>query len=377
MLDDRFINNILRKIALITLLIWLSGCSGEKPLTLGYVGSPQGFKGAELAAEMANKIGGIDGREVRIISLDSTRGLSLTDEAVSFFAAEDALAVIDNSAATNDTINTRGVPFIVKPGSAPGHSSDISDKVISVRSPFDTTGPNMADYLWGTGIVSVSVIISANDNPYNDRWLNAFRTRYEENRGVVLKIENIPVSENTSIDKIVSKTVLKETAGLVIIADYKKALEICRLAKSSRANLPIALADPASTWQINDEAEPALQNTIHTRYLNNTNDEVAYMTFESAFREYFDENPTFSAAAVYDVANMLLVAIKGKKWFKSLENTFAEIPSHQGSLGLIENVDGLFVRKTSLARKSETGYVPLKPIKERKTTTVHQSVKGT
>jgi ABC-type branched-subunit amino acid transport system substrate-binding protein len=183
---------------------------------------------------------------------------------------------------------------------------------------------------------------------------------------VVLSIENIPASGKAPLDKVVKKAVLKETAGLVIIADYEKTLEICRLAKSVRKDLPIALADPASTEEIIDEDAPAMQNAITTRYLNNTNDDVAYHSFEDAFRERYDATPTFSAATVYDTTNMLLIAIKGKKILRSLSDSFARISSYQGSLGLVENKDGYFVRNTSLARKDEKGYVVLKNIKAEK-----------
>ncbi|MEN8143232.1 MAG: ABC transporter substrate-binding protein [Thermodesulfobacteriota bacterium] len=372
---DNSRKNGLKKLALVILSIWLiTGCSGEKPLTLGYIGTPQGLKGAELAAAMANKTGGVRGHDVRIVSLDSAREPSLTDTAISFFDDEDALAIIDNSGAPTDTIPTRGVPFVVITGTVPAPSTAISAKVAAVSSPLDTTGPAMADYLWKSGIVSVSIIVSADDQPYNNNWLTTFRNRYEENKGVVLKIENIPALKMASLADIVNKAVLKETAGLVIIAGSEKALEICRLAKSSRQELPIALADPASTWQIIDEEAPAAQNAIVTRYLSNTNDKAAYRSFEDAFRENFDETPTFSAAAVYDAANMLLTAIKGKKRLKSLGDSFAGISSHQGSLGLIENKDGFFVHQTSLARKGEKGYAPLGKIKKGKAG--HRSVKG-
>lgn len=349
----------LRKIALLILTLWLiTGCSGDKPLTLGYVGTPEGLKGAELAAEMANITGGVRGRNVRIVRLDSAQGLALTAEAISYFDEEDAQAIIDNSGAPADAIPTSGVPFIVKTGATSGAPD--SAKVVMVSSPLETTAPAMADYLWKNGIVSVSIIVAANDQPYNNGWLKAFRQRYEQNKGVVLKIENIPTNDNVPLDNIVNKAVLKETAGLIVIAGYEKSLEICRLAKASRQDLPIGLADPASTGQIINEEAPAVQNAILTRYLNNTNDEVAYQSFVDAFRDNFAAaTPTFSAAAAYDATNMLLIAIKGKKRLKSLGESFAGISSFQGSLGLIENKDGNFLRKTSLARKSAQGYVPL------------------
>lgn len=221
----------------------------------------------------------------------------------------------------------------------------------------------------------VSIIVSDTDQPYNSGWLTAFRNRYEKNKGVVLKIENISASGKDSLGKIVSKAVLKETAGLVIIADYEEALEICRLAKSTRQALPIALADPASTGQIVDEEDPIVINTISTRFLNNTNDEVAHQAFEDAFQKEYDGAPTFSAATVYDATNMLLVALKGKKRLRSLGDSFAGISSYQGSLGVIENKDGFFVRNTSLASKSANGYVVLKKTNAKKHAG-QRSVKG-
>lgn len=359
--------NGLKKLAVIILSVWLlTGCSGDRPLTVGYIGAPQGLKGAELAATMANELGGVRGRDVRIVSFASAKDIFLTKEAISFFDDKDVVAIIDNTDTPADTIPKRGVPLVVKTRKSPMSTTEIPGKVITVNSPFETTGPDMADYLWNNGIVSVSIIVSLEDQPYNNDWLTTFRNRYEKNKGVVLKIENIPASGEASLDRIVSKAVLKETAGLVVIAGYKKSLEICRLAKSTRKDLPIALADPASIGQIISETSPAMQNTIATRFLKNTNDDVAYHSFEDAFRERYDATPTFSAATVYDTTNMLLIAIKGKKILRSLGDSFARISSYQGSLGLVENKDGYFVRNTSLARKDEKGYVVLKNIKAEK-----------
>jgi hypothetical protein len=336
-----------------TFFLSLSGCSDEKPITIGYFGPDCAVEGAQMAAAEVK----ISGRPIRIVAVSSDRGMSLDEPTLDFLVAQGAVAIIDATENPLPEMPKKFPPLIFR-ATLTRDTLQAQVRPDRLSAPFETTAPRMADYLWTSGVVSVSIIVGFDDDDvYTKSWLHSFRRRYERHQGVVLKVEKTNSGSQASINEAVKKALTKKAAGLVIVSNTKTALEISRMARSARPDLHIALAETASPQQLIGLGNSGIEGVIAALLLNDAEDEN-FQSFSKRYQKRYSTEPTFSAAMVYDATKMAILAMRGKKKDKTLAATFAGISSYQGVLGKSERIDGVFRRKTSLIEFTKEGSRP-------------------
>ena len=335
----------------VTFSFLLNGCSDKEPITIGYVGPDCAIKGAQMAAAEVK----ISGRPLRIVAVSSDQGMSLDEQTLDFLVAQGAVAIIDATENPLPAMPEKFPPLILR-ASLTRDILQSQTRPVRISAPFETTAPRMADYLWTSGVVSVSVIVD-NDDIYTKSWMKSFRRRYERHQGVVLKVEKTNSSSDASINETVKKALIKKAAGLVIVSNAQTAIEISRLARSARPDLHIALAETASPQQLIGQGNSDIEGVIAALLLNDAEDKD-FQSFSKSYQERYSTEPTFSEAMIYDATNMVIMAMRDKKGDKTLAATFAGISSYQGVLGKSERINGVFRRKTSLIEFTKEGSRP-------------------
>lgn len=323
----------------------LPGCSDRKEIIIGYIGPAAGANGALLAAEQASAAGGVKGKSIRIIAGNSEQpgfdpGLA-SDE----LRRQKVKAIIDTTGTLSVTGWNFGRPAIVSTGG--GESENLA-----IENPLITAAVLVADQLWQDRIVSVSVLIDQADRGYNDLWLQTFRKRYEQNRGVILKVGRLDSSQSEweeALAQQVRKTLIKETRGLVVIAEAEVAGLACRQARLIRKKLPLAmaLAEPALPAFLLEEPDKDLEGALVVKIFTSETGKTAYEQFAKNYQENFDSRPNLSAASAYDAVNLLVAAYRKEK---KLAKGFAALAEYRGVLGTARYTDNAFRRRPELGR---------------------------
>lgn len=335
-------------------LIFCSACSKKEPETyiIGYVGSQAGANGAILAAEQATSRKSSPYKSVKIVGVDASAVDFNAGKALKSLNGAGARIVIDGSGSLLGTKPTKGEPFILATGPNPEALSAIND-------PLESAAAKMADQLWADRIVSVSIVYDLADRSYNKKWLKAFQSRYEKNRGVILKAETIDSLQDgweRKLPERIKEALIKETRGLLVVAGPETAGLIVQEARNFNKDIPLALAEPAFPAIVISKAGKNLEGATMVDLPPPASGGQSYEKFTQDYAGKFSSAANLTAASAYDAVGLIVAAL-GKS--KGVGDGLAAQTEYQGVLGTARNNSGTFTREAKLGRVSNGRLSPI------------------
>lgn len=338
---------------LAVLALIFCSCSRKDSETyiIGYVGSQAGANGAILAAEQTPKIMSSPYKSVKIVGIDYQAVGFNAEKALTTLREAGARVVIDGSGSLLGTKSKKGDPLIIATGPNPQALSSIHD-------PLESAAAKMADRLWADKIVSVSIVYDLADGAYHKKWTKAFQKYYEKNRGVILKAETIDSLQDgweEKLPKPVEEALIKETRGLVVVAEAEPAGLIVEEVRKFNKDIPLAIAEPAFPTIIISKAGENLEGATMVDFPPPTSGQ-SYEKFTKDYAGKFSSAANLTAAAAFDAVGLIVAAL-GKS--KRIGDGLAAQTEYQGILGTARNNSGTFTRETTLGRVSNGQFAPI------------------
>lgn len=324
-MKKRFIGILISAI-LVASVFTLSGCgssSSGDTIKIGTLGPYSGDtamygeaakKGIQLAVDQVNNDGGINGKQVELVSYD-TKGD--TTEAVSAYnrlVNEDEVAAIagpvlsGEALAVKDAAKEDNIPMVTPTATAAEVTQDApnSFRVCFLDEYQGNAAAKYAASADGLNAKTAAMIVSKG-NSYSEGLAAAFKTTFEAQGGTVVDTENYADSDT---DFSAQLTKVKDSgAEVVYIPDYYNTAGPM-LQKAKEMGLTAKFMGGDGWDSIQKDYADAADGDYFTNHYAADNQAEVVQSFLSAYKNAYNETPNSFAALGYDAAMTVMDAIK-------------------------------------------------------------------
>ncbi len=297
-------------------------------------------EGIDLAAEIFNKEGGIEGKKVEIIYEDTKADpVTATKSIQKLFSVDKVIAVIDNSnssvtLAVSPIVEKNKIPLLVTGASSP-KIKDAGDYVFRIWNSDALEGEFMANLVYNKFKFNNIALIYVNNN-YGVGLKDAFIQSYQKFGG---KTEIIETFEENSIDfKTQCSKVISSNPEAIYLVCYPKqgALllkQLKELGNTKQIFGAVAFEDPTLLENAGNAANGLifpLPAPVDTTLKN-------YNYFKTNYTKKYDKPVQFLAPEGFDGFNIIIKALKMSsiKDSQHLKDNLYKITSYNGVSGLI------------------------------------------
>lgn len=347
---NKFTALFLMRLAVIILpLVFLTGCSNDDPVKIGFIGGLtgrvsdlgiSGRNGAILAVEQRNSMSGINGRPVHLITVDDKQDKNTAAQALTSLLDQKVAAVIGHmtssmSVATVPLVNKHSI-VMMSPTSTTTYLKDLDDYFFRVCATTDNYGAKMARYFHNTkGLNRVTVIFDMGNKAYTESWINHFSEEFTRLGGTIVQKTTFTSGPETHFSEIVQKALKLESEGLVIASNAVDAAMICQQIRKMNISIPIGTSEWAATEKLIELGGIAVENIVVSQFFDRYSTNPRYIQFRDEFKKRFGQDPGFASVAGYDATNIILDALAQKNEHQDLKQTILNIGTFNGIQGEI------------------------------------------
>ncbi|MGQ7408927.1 ABC transporter substrate-binding protein [Streptococcus suis] len=318
--------------------------------------------GADLAVEEINAAGGIDGKQIEVVSKDNKSDNAEAATVTTNLATEEkVLAMIGPAtsgavAAATPGATQAGVPLITPSGT----QDDLTAKDSKVeeyvfRSTFQDSfqGQVMATFATKTLDAKKVVLYSDNSSDYAKGIAKAFKEAY---KGEIV-IEETYQSGDKDFQAALTKLKDQDFDAIIIPGYYTEAGLITKQAREMGIDKPILGPDGFADAKFIEGA--GSKNATNVYYVSGYSTKVALSdkatNFVDAYKKKFGEEPNMFAALAYDAVYMAADAAEGAKTSKDVATNLAGLKDFEGVTGPISIDENHNPIKSAIMVKLENG----------------------
>jgi branched-chain amino acid transport system substrate-binding protein len=308
----------LKKIALVTCLVFAAGCSKDGDSYTVAAAGPwkeaygvMSRRGIDLAVDEINRAGGINGAPLKILARDDeangSRAAAIAQELVQ---NQSVLAVIGhvNSGAmlAASRIYDGQIPAVATTASSPDLSgvSRWTFRVISSDSLNGVILARFASRFGGNDSTLKQAAILYENDSYGRGLADAFRRAF---RGTIVSFD--PISEEVNAEPFVSFLKMKQVGIVFVAGRENSALRILREARNQGLEAVFIGGDG---WQ-GIVADTAASNGAYVgTSFNAKAQSPSVQRFVRAFRKRYQTEPDAFAALAYDATRLIAEALTKK-----------------------------------------------------------------
>ncbi len=325
------------------------------------------MEGIQLAIDEINEAGGINGKQVELVSIDNKSDNNEAKTVATRLATqENVLAILGPATsgavkATTSVSEQYGVPVVTCSGTA--DDVTVVDGVVNqyiFRTCFNDSfqGNVMATYVYRDLGLKNTIILSDNSNDYSMGLASTFKSVYETAGGTIVEEENFTAGDK-DFSAILTKIKDKEFDAIYLPAYYEEAGLIIKQARAMGIDVPIFGADGYDDSKLNEIAgDDNLNNVFFTGHYSSQDTTPIVVDFVEMYEEKTGEVPNAFNALGYDLAKCVLnacasaekltpedvtTAIAATTDFEGVTGTFSLDENHNPvkSAVIIELVDGV------------------------------------
>lgn len=275
--------------------------------------------GVNLAVEEINAAGGINGKQIELITVDNkSENAEATTAAIRLAEQDKVVAMIapatsGNTVATVQIANDKKIPIVTASGTAPNvtENADGSINEYAFRTcfidPFQgTVAANFATNDLGAKNVA---IYADNASDYAKGLAASFKETIEANGGTVV-IEEAYVAKDVDFKSTLTNIKAKNPDFIFIPGYYEEVGLIVKQARELGITAPLMGADGWDSPTLVELAgADALNNTFITNHYSSEDPDATIQAFVKAFEEKYSKAPNAFHALGYDTMYYLKDAI--------------------------------------------------------------------
>lgn len=375
-LGDNFVKlkRVVMAIFSIAVLIFLSACSDSKPLKIGFIGSLTGKRSdigvaarnaVQLRIDEINKMGGVHGREVKLIVEDNRGNAGICEKKLKGFIDNGIKYVVGplfSQMAEVAMRSTKGKDvFLMSPSMSTSLLSGKDDNIFRIAYPTSIQSILLADLLISQGHRKVGVVYDLSNKGYTEPLFLEFKKRIESNNIKIKLVERIDGDRIKEFSTLSRKV---HGADLDVILMCLSATDAATLAQQLKNKGSGTKMYGVSWTQTNDLLKyggRAVEGMFLISVFKHKKETVEHAEFNRKYIEKYGEKPSFICTLAYDSTNILLSvlgnsrdltpgavkeAILKKKVFKGLDATifFDQYGDVSGNYSIVRVQDGSFVQ---------------------------------
>ncbi|WP_422445011.1 ABC transporter substrate-binding protein [Thermoanaerobacterium sp. DL9XJH110] len=319
---------------------------GEDVIKIGTIGPLTGNvatygistkNGVEIAVDEFNKAGGINGKQIKLISEDTRGDQAEAANAATKLIQQDKVMAIVGGVISSETMtagpiaNDAKVVMISSSSTATG-IPDIGDYIFRNCLSDDVQATQLAEFAAkDLGLKKFAIMYTNND--YGLSLKNAF----EKKAGQLGQVVDIETYNDGESDFRAQLTKIKgfQPDALYIAGYYTEAAKIAQQAQDQGLKVQILGADGFYSPKLIELGGKAVEGAIFTAGFFTDDPSESVQNFVKAYKEKFNSEPDMFAAQAYDAAKILLTAIKnaGGQGGEALQAEMAKTKDFPGITG--------------------------------------------
>ncbi|MBF8970308.1 ABC transporter substrate-binding protein [Streptococcus sp. NLN76] len=293
-------------------------------------------KGALLAVEEMNEAGGIDGKQIEVISKDNK---SETQEAASVstnLAIQQQVNAIVGPATSGATAaaipkaTIAGVPVISPSATQDGLTAG-QDFLFVGTFQDSYQGRIIAKYVSDNLNAKKVALFTDNSSDYAKGIAKSFKEAY---KGEIV-IEETFIAGDTDFQAALTKMKGQDFDAMVLPGYYTEAGKIVNQMRGMGLNQPVVGGDGLNSEEFVQQATAAKANDIYFvsgfSSTVKTNDEAE--AFKVAYKKRFNEEPSTFSALAYDSMKMMGKAMEGAENSIQIRDNLTKIKDYEGVTG--------------------------------------------
>lgn len=293
-------------------------------------------RGAELAVEEINKAGGVNGKEIEVVSKDNK---SETAEAATVStnlvtqSKVNAIVGPATSGATAASVSNAskaGVP-LVTPSATQDDLTKNQDYLFRATFIDSFQGKIINKYVTDNLKAKKVILYYDNSSDYAKGIAKAFQ---DEFKGEIVATETF-ASKDTDFQAALTKFKNQDYDAIVIPGYYTEAGKIVKQARDLGIDKPIVGGDGFNSDEFISQATPAAASNVYYVSGYTTTGEMSDKAkkFLDAYKAKYNEEPSMFAALAYDSVYMVAESAKEAKTSVDIKDNLAKLKDFEGVTG--------------------------------------------
>lgn len=271
------------------------------------------LQSAELAVQLINEAGGINGAEVELVDYDD--GLDTTEAAniaEKLTTSDDVAAIVSGSYSGPTKV---AAPICQDAGklmvSAYAVHPDVvnaGDLIFSQSFPGAVQGTAAAEFA-ATELGAKKVAIVAVDLDFGTEQATYFKEQAAKYDMEIVSEDYIAISDS-DMTSVITKIKSEDVDLIYSVNYYEQASEVCRQVALQGLDCAVLGTEGADSWQLLQTAGEYANGLYITTNMNRDDQNEATQTYIEKYRETYDMEPDMVGASVYDAFQVIFAAIE-------------------------------------------------------------------
>ena len=310
-----------RRMALLLPALWLiAGCGEKEPVRLGFLGGTSGRvadlgisgrNGAQLAVELANLRGGINGRKIELLVRDDEQNPEVARQRFGELGTAGVKAVIGPmtssvAVAILPLANEKQLLTISPTATANefGGKDDYFFRVIDATRSYASLAARYQYEVLNQR--KVAVIFDRRNQSYSESWVGDFRSTFEQLGGQVVATRSFESGNEAGVGAVVGEALRGKPEGVVLVANSVDAALLTQHLRRRSPGVRLATAEWAATERYIELAGGAAEGAVLPQFFDRSSVDPRYLEFAKKYHERFGEAPGFAGVTAFDAANVLI-----------------------------------------------------------------------
>lgn len=321
----------------------------------------------QLAADEINAAGGIDGKKIKVITIDGKSDAATTTNAVQEMVDVDKVVAVAGLSDTTFVLaagpiaQKAGIPFITSGATAPNIPDQVGDDMFMAAFGDNIQAYAGADFSLNDLKANTAWILTDTSSDYTLGLSKYFKERYTKKGGSIVLEDSYNGASDVDYSAQITrlKSLSEQPKMLFVSAQPDKVGLIVKQIRDMGIKTPIVGGDGYDTPDlIKLGGVPQTNNTYFTTHVSLGNTDGTVQKFVKAYKDKYGTEPENAFAALgYDTMNLIADAIKRAKSTdpKAIRDAIASTKEFKGVTGTVSYENGPVPLKSVTVMKVDNG----------------------
>ncbi|PAS98831.1 MAG: hypothetical protein BSR46_11165 [Candidatus Dactylopiibacterium carminicum] len=333
----------------ISLVMALAACGQQENYRIGFIGGlsgryqdlgTAGRDGAQLAIEMRNASGGIDGRRVELVARDDEQDATRARRALDDLIAARVAAVVGPM---TSSMAVALVPRLQQTGmlmmGVHTTTTDLSGRDDLFFRVIDDTNRYASEvarfHYQQRNVRHVAIVYDLANVDYSGNWVADYKRTFEALGGEVVRMINFDSHYERSYDQMANTLLDVRPDMIVVVANAVDTAELAGKIRSRNEYVQLAGCGWANTQRLLENGGRLLDGLLLEEYVDLEDFSDDYQRFREAFLTRFKHEPGYGAAMAFEAANVIMDALAYDLDPENLKRSLLKLQTFRGVQGKI------------------------------------------
>lgn len=312
-------------ISLVLTTLFIYACGEQPPVKIGFLGSTTGRaagvclsarNGVQLAVESVNAQGGINDRQVELVTFDDQHDEARVREGVNFLADSGVVAIIgpvtsQMSVAAVPEANARKM-VLISPTTSTAALSGLDDHFFRIYPTCSKNARVLADQaVTINGNKRLAILADLANETFTTPWQHCFKSRLGEIGGEVIKTVSFNSRDkDISLLEYAREIIANKPDGILVLTNSVDAALFSQQISKLTDGIDLYGSDWAFSGDLVRYGGKSIEGFTFTTNVDMESDAASFKKFKANFTQRFDDEPKFPSVLAYEATQLLINALR-------------------------------------------------------------------